>query len=102
MTRRFAIYAAPGLGSEETAGLLLREKAEQWLGRSATGDPVTSGAPRGWTRAAVDAITAASARRYGFHATFKPPFRLTEGRTPDELDAAVARFAASSAAAVVP
>jgi putative phosphonate metabolism protein len=101
VTRRFAIYAAPGTGSADTVGLLLREKAEQWLGRSASGNPVTPGIPVGWTRAAVDAMTA-DARRYGFHATLKPPFRLAEGRTPRELDAAVARFAAGTADAVIP
>jgi hypothetical protein len=42
------------------------------------------------------------ARRYGFHATLKAPFRLAEGRTAEELDAAVARFAAGTAAAVIP
>jgi hypothetical protein len=62
---------------------------------------VTPGAPVGWTRAAVDAMTV-SARRYGFHATLKAPFRLAEGRTAEELDAAVARFAAGSAAAMIP
>jgi putative phosphonate metabolism protein len=101
VTARFAIYAAPGTGSADATGAALREKAEQWLGRSAAGDPVTPGIPVGWTRAAVDAMTA-DARRYGFHATLKPPFRLAEGRTPEELDAAVARFAAGSAAAAIP
>jgi hypothetical protein len=43
-----------------------------------------------------------SARRYGFHATLKAPFRLAEGRTAEELDAAVARFAAATAGAVIP
>jgi Protein of unknown function (DUF1045) len=101
VTRRFAIYAAPGIGSADPTGLLLREKAEQWLGRSATGATVTPGVPAGWTRAAVDTMTA-NARRYGFHATLKSPFRLAEGRTPEELDAAVARFAADSAVALIP
>jgi Protein of unknown function (DUF1045) len=101
VTRRFAIYAAPGTGPGDTVGVLLREKAEQWLGRSVSADPVAPGAPAGWTRAAVDAITA-SARRYGFHATLKPPFQLAEGRTPGELDAALARFAASRTATVIP
>ena len=101
MTGRFAIYAAPGTGSADAAGALLREKAEQWLGRSVSGDPVTPGVPAGWTRAAVDAITV-SARRYGFHATLKAPFRLAEGRTAEELDAAVARFAAGRAARAGP
>ena len=101
MIGRFAIYAAPGVGSADMVSVLLRETAERWLGRSASGDPVTPGVPVGWTRAAVDAMTA-SARRYGFHATLKPPFRLAEGRTPEELDAAVARFAAATAAAPIP
>jgi putative phosphonate metabolism protein len=98
---RFAIYAAPGVRSEDAAGVLLRRKAEQWLGRSVSSDPVTPAAPVGWTRAAVDAMTV-NARRYGFHATLKAPFRLAEGRTPEELNAAVARFAAGTAAAVIP
>jgi hypothetical protein len=98
---RFAIYAAPGTGSADPVGALLRERAERWLGRSAAGDPVTPGSPAGWAREAVDAMTV-SARRYGFHATLKPPFRLAEGRTPEELDAAVARFAAVSAGALIP
>jgi len=98
---RFAIYAAPGMGSADAAGALLRERAEQWLGRSAAGDPVTPCVPAGWTRAAVDAMTV-SARRYGFHATLKAPFRLAEGRTPEELDAALARFAAGRPGAAVP
>jgi putative phosphonate metabolism protein len=98
---RFAIYAAPGVRSADAVGLLLRRKAEQWLGRSVSSDPVTPGVPVGWTRAAVDAMTV-DARRYGFHATLKAPFRLAEGRTPEELNAAVARFAAGTAAAVIP
>jgi len=44
----------------------------------------------------------AGPRRYGFHATLKPPFRLAAGRTPEELDAAVARFAAGTAGTVIP
>jgi hypothetical protein len=99
--RRFALFAAPGTGSADTVGVLLREKAEQWLGRSASGNPVTPGVPVGWSRAAVDALTG-DASRYGFHATLKPPFRLAEGRTPEELDAAVARFAAGTAGAMIP
>jgi putative phosphonate metabolism protein len=98
---RFAIYAAPGVRSADPVGVLLRQRAEQWLGRSVSPHPVTPAVPVGWTRAAIDAMTA-NARRYGFHATLKPPFRLAEGRAPEELDAAVARFAAGRAAAVIP
>jgi putative phosphonate metabolism protein len=101
MTARFAIYAAPGTGSADALGAALRERAEQWLGRSVSADPIAPGIPAGWTREAIDAITV-DARRYGFHATLKAPFRLAEGRTPDELDAAVARFAAGHGGAVIP
>lgn len=98
---RFAIFAAPGTGSADATSAALREKAEQWIGRSVSGIPVTPGTPVGWTREEVDAITA-DARRYGFHGTLKAPFRLAEGRTPGELDAAVARFAAGHAGVVLP
>ncbi len=101
MTGRFAIYAAPGSGPDDPAGTLLRESAERWLGRSVTGDPVEPGVPDGWTRAAIDAITV-SARRYGFHGTLKAPFRLAAGRTAEELDAALTRFAAARERALVP
>ena len=101
MTMRIAIYAAPGTGSADAAGVLLRDTAEQWLGRSISGDPVAPGIPAGWTRESVDAITT-DARRYGFHGTLKAPFRLADGRTLKELDAAVARFAAGHAGVVIP
>lgn len=101
MTARFAIYAVPGTGPADPVGRQLRERAEQWLGRSAAGAPVTPGVPAGWTRAAVDEITV-SARRYGFHGTLKAPFRLATGRTREELDAAVGRFAAAHAGVLAP
>ena len=102
MTRpRFAIYTVPGAGLADAAGAALCQRAEQWLGRSASGHRVAPGVAAGWTRAELDAITA-SARRYGFHATLKAPFRLAEGRTPQELDAALAQFAASHADALIP
>ncbi|MCU0855258.1 MAG: DUF1045 domain-containing protein, partial [Rhodobacteraceae bacterium] len=40
----------------------------------------------------------ATPRRYGFHATLKPPFRLAEGRSAEELRAAVAELAAATSA----
>jgi hypothetical protein len=105
MTRpRFAIYAVPGAGLADAAdatGAALCRRAEQWLGRSVSGHPVTPGVPAGWTRAELDAMTA-SARRYGFHATLKAPFRLAGGHTPEELDAALTRFAACHAGALIP
>jgi hypothetical protein len=118
---RYAIYAAPGAiaagpvpasggspdaAAPDPAGALLRERAESWLGRgvspdNAAGELVTPGVPAGWTRGDVDAITV-SARRYGFHATLKAPFRLAADRTPQDLQAALERFAAQRAAVTVP
>lgn len=40
-------------------------------------------------------------RRYGFHATLKPPFALKQGATIDELERAAAAFASSRARFVV-
>jgi putative phosphonate metabolism protein len=101
VTARFAIYVAPGAASASAEARALRDSAERWLGRRVTGEPVTPGVPEGWDRETVDAMTV-DARRYGFHATLKAPFRLADGRTPDELDAACASFAAGHAGVTVP
>lgn len=101
MSARVAIYAVPGALPADAAGVRLRETAESWLGRSVNGSPVAPAAPAGWSRAAVDELTV-DARRYGFHATLKAPFRLAEGRTLDELEAAVAGFAVERPAVAVP
>ncbi|MBF4630961.1 DUF1045 domain-containing protein [Clavibacter michiganensis subsp. phaseoli] len=100
---RVAVYAVPGIGSDDPAGILLRERAEAWLGRSVVGGSAAPApaAPAGWTRDEVDAITV-DARRYGFHGTLKPPFRLADGHDLDGLDEAVARFAADRDRVVVP
>jgi putative phosphonate metabolism protein len=98
---RYAIYAVPGTGSADARAVAVRDRAEQWLGRGITGNPVPPGVPAGWTREAVNAITV-DARRYGFHATLKAPFRLAGSAAPDELNAAVARFAASHASVRAP
>jgi hypothetical protein len=50
-------------------------------------------------RAAAPLAEAPGARRYGFHATVKPPFRLTEGRDEAELRAEARRLAAGQAPA---
>lgn len=70
---RYAIYFTPGEADP------LTRAAERWIGRSAFSDT---------TFAPLDADLAfhtASARRYGFHATLKAPFRLAEGRSEAEL-----------------
>lgn len=78
--RRFAIYYAPPPGTP------LHAFGTAWLEREF---PFTSLTPERRRE-----ITAAP-RRYGFHATLKPPFALATDRTVDELRAAAAAFAAS-------
>lgn len=65
----------------------------RWLGRDVDRDVEVE-------RLAVDGVSAddlgaatADPRHYGFHGTLKPPFALADGRTVDELLAAVAAFA---------
>jgi putative phosphonate metabolism protein len=83
---RVAIYYAP------LADDPLTELAGHWLGR----DPVT-GAPM--VQPALFGIEEATAepRRYGFHATLKPPMRLAEGRSWADLMSAVRSVAAGIA-----
>ena len=68
MPARYSIYYAPPTGSA------LACAAERWF---AEADPAITGAPR----------------HYGFHATLKPPFALAEGVTPEDVEAALERFA---------
>lgn len=84
---RYAIYFAPAVGSPWwDAGC-------RWLGRDAASgaecaQPDVPGVPaplfRGLTR---------QARRYGFHATLKAPFRLADGFTEADLLAMASAFA---------
>lgn len=74
--RRYAIYAAP-----EGA---LWDAGSHWLGwdaarGAALPQPQVDGLPR-----PLAEITEAP-RKYGFHGTVKPPFRLAEGVSPDDL-----------------
>jgi putative phosphonate metabolism protein len=86
MTRaepRYAIYYAPAPFSPlDTFG-------RAWLGSAET----PSLKMPGFTASRLAEIVA-SARHYGFHATLKPPFALAPGRTKDDLDEALTRFAA--------
>jgi putative phosphonate metabolism protein len=83
---RYALYLVP-------EGALGRF-GDDWLGWDmargvALGAP--GDAPAGWAE-----ITA-EARRYGFHATIKPPFRLMSGRAVADLQEAVAGLCATIA-----
>jgi putative phosphonate metabolism protein len=83
--RRYAIYAAPPPGT-------LADFAAAWLGWDAAlgcsvDHPDLPGLPR-----PVAEITA-TPRRYGFHATLKPPFRLGTGYSRAALEQAVEALA---------
>jgi hypothetical protein len=80
--RRQAIYFAPPAGSE------LARFGAGWLGWDAEAGTAVDG-PAVPGRAAL----VAAPRRYGFHATLKPPFRLADGVDAAGLDAGVAAVA---------
>ena len=88
--KRFAIYYAPRDGAFANA-------AARWLGWDLG---------RGCTVAQPDlaglAKLTADPRKYGFHGTIKPPFRLADGAAPEDLAEAVAGLAQSLRAVQVP
>lgn len=83
---RYAIYYVP------TADDPLWDFANRWLGR----DPETGSVFD------CDASVVADPRRYGFHATLKPPFALAPGKSEAELVAALVDFARRTAPFDVP
>lgn len=74
---RYAIYFVP------TSDDPLWDFANRWLGR----DPETGAVFD------CDMSVVAEPRRYGFHATLKPPFALASGKNEADLVAALADFA---------
>lgn len=86
---RFAIYFVP---RPESA---LARAAVGWLGRD-----IETGAAHPAVQGPETAV--ATPRRYGFHATLKPPFRLAPERTEAELYASVADLAASRPEVALP
>src|SRR3954470_24431197 len=93
---RVAIYFTPERSDPLTA------TAAAWLGRNAFGGEAGRlPAAAGVTPAGLSFHTA-SARRYGFHATLKAPFRLIQGQTVGSLERALAVFAQSAAPIAVP
>lgn len=88
-TARFALYWAPELDDP------LHEAGSAWLGRDAeTNAPVPQPELPGMAELTADP------RRYGLHATLKPPFRLACSYA--ELLDAVATFAARQAPFALP
>lgn len=96
MTARYAIYYAPDPGSAWW------RFGSHWLGRcAATGRQLPQPALDGVDAAMQRDLTAAP-RRYGFHATVKPPFRLAQGASLDALLQALERFCARQCALRLP
>lgn len=96
MPPRFALYAAP------PADHPLHDFAAKWLGW----DPETGESPAaqpvaGLSAARIAEITA-EPRRYGFHGTLKPPFRLKDGTDEAMLIVALEQFAAAHAPVRLP
>lgn len=79
--KRFAIYYAPRDGA-------FADAAAQWLGWD-----LVKGCAVAQPDVAGLADLTADPRKYGFHGTIKPPFRLADGVSPDDLGAAVADLA---------
>lgn len=93
---RYAVYFAPGEGSE------LERVCASILGRCArTGKDLAQPALPGVETRRLAELTA-SPRRYGLHATLKPPFFLAAGTTEAGLLEAVAGLAAGSPAFGLP
>jgi putative phosphonate metabolism protein len=93
---RYAIYWAPPVVAP-LAGI-----GEAWLGRNAETDrAVERTLLDGFSAAELEAVTA-EPRRYGLHATLKPPFRLAPGRSLPELEQAIADFARRTRALSAP
>lgn len=93
---RYAIYWAP---PDDSA---LARIGAGWLGRDAAADSVLARpAVTGFDDAALAKLTAGP-RRYGLHATLKPPFRLAAAATVTALEAELTAFAAATAPAVLP
>ncbi len=93
---RFAIYFVPP--PDDRLGRI----ATRWLGRDPHTGRNLAPAPVGRLSAADVAFHTAAARRYGFHATMKAPFRLADGVTEAQLADAFRAFCADEDGFVVP
>mgnify|MGYP001067941829 CR=1 FL=1 len=93
---RYAVYFTPAADDP------LTQAAEAWLGRGAfSGDAVEPIVPVGFTGEKFGSLTR-EPRRYGFHATLVPPFRLGDGRTEADLSADADAFAGRCASLTIP
>lgn len=84
---RYAVYAAPEPGP-------LARFAARWLGWDPVAGEIVAHPEVGGLPRPVAALTAAP-RKYGFHGTLKPPFRLAAGSSRAALETDLARLAAT-------
>lgn len=89
--KRYAVYYAPPAGEFAT-------RAAAWLGWDAASGCEVAPPDLGLPAAEITR----DPRKYGFHGTIKPPFRLAEGKTVDGLTAAIASLAAQLAPVQMP
>ncbi|WP_108819170.1 DUF1045 domain-containing protein [Pseudovibrio sp. Alg231-02] len=76
----------------------LTELGSQWLGRSAfSNESLAHPHLNEFGPGHLHSITE-DARRYGFHATMKPPFHLAEGKSQEDAKAAFSTFAKQTSA----
>ncbi|MBX9457277.1 MAG: DUF1045 domain-containing protein [Rhizobium sp.] len=93
---RYAIYFTPPADDP------LTRRASHWLGRDAhTGAMLSQPIIEAFSDALFSELTF-DPRRYGFHATMKAPFELTEGVSESEFLAAFEDFAARRQAFTLP
>ncbi len=93
---RVALYWAPRPDS------VLWQTGSPWLGRdAATGERLTQPTIDGIATGIFEALTA-EPRRYGWHATLKPPFRLREGTDLMDVDQAVQTLASRFKTGLMP
>ncbi|MET1028017.1 MAG: DUF1045 domain-containing protein, partial [Dongiaceae bacterium] len=96
ITSRYALYWAP------PADWALAATGRDWLGRDTEGRPVKPrSAMNGFDSLQLEALTA-EPRRYGLHATLKPPFALADGTDLDDLERELTTFAANLAPVQMP
>jgi len=81
---RYAIYWAPPADSS------LARYGASWLGRNAESEK-----PVAPLLSESDQALVAEPRRYGLHATLKPPFAMAKGQSFEALEEALALFAAA-------
>lgn len=93
---RYAIYFTPAREAP------LGRVAAEWLGRDAYGGSVRQRPDLGSLSDAEIAFHTASARRYGFHATLKAPFRLAADQTEAQLLNVLDAFCAAREPVLVP